>query len=352
MAAEPVFTITYWGITGTLTAPLRPPEVTDKLVEAIRHLVERGKLANLRPGPDLDATIRRVVEQELPYHLRSSYGGNTTCVEVRTPDALLILDCGSGYREFGVALENRWAAQGAAAVRRAHVLVTHPHMDHTYGTPYFVPNYNPANHFTIYGSQVVLDSLAAVLNPRSALSQLYFPPTFDQMTAIKEWREVKAEEELTIGSTRVRTYALRHPGSCLAYRLENAGRSYVFATDHEQEQVPDLALADFARGADVFYTEGQYTQAEYEGRVGISGDPAMKRVGWGHSPIEACVITAVAAGVRELHVGHRDPRRGDADLAEMEAFARRLLAEELRKSGKPGDACKVVIPHESMEVRL
>ncbi len=110
MSAEPVFTITYWGVTGTLTAPLRPPEVTDKLVGAIVQLAERGRLADLRPGPDLEATVRRRVEQELPFHLRSSYGGNTTCVEVQTPDTLLILDCGSGFRELGLALEARWQA--------------------------------------------------------------------------------------------------------------------------------------------------------------------------------------------------------------------------------------------------
>src|SRR4051812_1183900 len=108
MTAAPVFTITYWGATGTLTAPLRPPEVTDKLVGAIRRLVERGRLADLRPGPDLEAVIRRRLEEEVPFHLRSGYGGNTTCVEVQTPDALLILDCGSGFRELGAALAARW----------------------------------------------------------------------------------------------------------------------------------------------------------------------------------------------------------------------------------------------------
>src|SRR5438552_1476558 len=99
MAAEPAFKITYWGATGTLTAPLRPEEVTHKLVEAVQLLIEKGKLAALRPGPDLTQTVRGLIEEYLPYHLRSSYGGNPTCVEVETPDAQLIFDCGSGFRE-------------------------------------------------------------------------------------------------------------------------------------------------------------------------------------------------------------------------------------------------------------
>ncbi len=42
-----VFTITYWGVTGTLSAPLRPAEVSDKLVAAIRRLAERDNLGIL-----------------------------------------------------------------------------------------------------------------------------------------------------------------------------------------------------------------------------------------------------------------------------------------------------------------
>ena len=108
MASEPVFTITYWGITGTLSVPLKPAEVTDKLNRAVHHLLEHGHLANLKPGPDSLAAVRRLVEGELPFHLRSTYGGNTTCVEVQTTDTLIILDCGSGFRELGIALERRW----------------------------------------------------------------------------------------------------------------------------------------------------------------------------------------------------------------------------------------------------
>jgi|SRR5579884_714507 len=346
MADEPVFTITYWGLTGTLPAPLRPQEVTDKLVRAVARLVEQDRLRDLRPGPDLERRVRAVVEQHLPLALRSSYGGNTTCVEVRTPDALLILDCGSGFRELGADLERRWGQAGTAAVRRAHVLVTHPHMDHTFATPYFVPYYNPANHFTIWGSQAVLDSLIAVLDPHSGLSKLYFPPTFDQLQALRHFQPLEAGGEIEIGSTRLSTYALNHPGGCLAFRLENAGRSFVFATDHEQKEVPDHGLAEFARGADLLYTEGQYTLTEYEGKVGPAGDAPMPRRGWGHSTVEACVATAVAAGVGELHVGHREPRRGDEELGRVDALVRELARHECRRQGKAEDATRALIPYE------
>ncbi|HEY7153411.1 MAG TPA: MBL fold metallo-hydrolase [Gemmataceae bacterium] len=345
-----VFTITYWGVTGTLSAPLRPAEVADKLVAAIRRLAERDRLADLKPGADLEAVIRRRLEEDVPFHLRGSYGGNTTCVEVRTPDALLIFDCGGGFRELGLSLEARWRALPPGAERTAHVLVSHAHMDHIYGTPYFAPYYDATNRFTIWGSPDVIHNLGVLFNPASELSRRYFPPTYEQMTALKAFHPIQPGADFHIGSTHVRTHALSHPGGCLAYRLENAGHVFVFATDHEHTEIPDRGLADFARGADIFYTEGQYTLAEYEGRQGIGDDPPLPRRGWGHSTIEACASTAVAAGVRELHLGHRDPARDDEELDGLEVFLQQRVREELRRAGRPEDDCRARIAYEGLTV--
>ncbi len=224
-------------------------------------------------------------------------------------------------------------------------------MDHIYATPYFAPYYDPANRFTIWGRPDVIDSLGVLFNPNSELSRRYFPPTYDQLKALEDFRPIEAGSDFPIGSTSIRTYALNHPGGCLAYRLENAGHVFVFATDHEQVAVPDVGLADFARGADVLYTEGQYTLAEYEGRQGIGADLALPRRGWGHSTIEACVATAVTAGVRELHLGHRDPARSDEDMARLEVFLQQTLREELRRAERPDDSCRARMVHEGLVVR-
>jgi phosphoribosyl 1,2-cyclic phosphodiesterase len=352
MAREPVFTITYWGTTGTLTAPLQPPEVTEKLVRAIQHLLEANRLADLRPGPHSAETIRRRLEEDVPFHLRSTYGGNTTCVEVQTPDALLILDCGSGFRELGIALSQRWNAPTYHGSRAGHVLITHAHMDHTYATPYIGPYYDPRNYFSLWGSQAVLDSLTAVLSPQSPLSHTYFPPSYDMMKALRDFHPIQAGDEFTIGSTRIRTMALNHPGGCLAFRLENAGRVFVFATDHEHPEVPDRNLVAFAQGADVLYLDGQYLAAEYEGREAIPGDQVLGRRGWGHSTVEACAVTAVAAQVKALHVGHLEPQRTDEQIAWIESYLQRLMGEELRGQGRRPEECRGVIPYEGMTVQF
>jgi phosphoribosyl 1,2-cyclic phosphodiesterase len=348
---SPVFTITYWGVTGTFCDPMLPCEITDKIVNAIYCLHERGRLGHAQRGALTREAITQMLEEELPYHARSTYGGNTTCLEVQTPDSLLILDCGSGFRELGHSLDERWARAGAAAKRTANVLLTHSHIDHTFATPYFTPYYDPRNAFNIWGPQLALDSLTAVLDPKSTLSQVYFPPTYSEMKGIAGFRRLGPGDEIAIGSTRVTTMALNHPGGSMAYRFENSGKVFVFATDHEHAASPDPKLAEFARGADLLYADGQYTAAEYAGEAGIGTDRPHSHRGWGHSPVEYCVSTALAAGVRRLHVGHRDPRRDDALLADFEEYMRRVLREQVEQAGD-GAECEVLIPYEGLQVRI
>lgn len=350
--SAPVFTLTYWGVTGTLTSPLLPGEVRDKVIDGLCLLIEGGYLKGLPAGADLRGAVSEIVETKIPYHLRSTYGGNTTCIEIQTPDALLIFDCGSGFRELGYALLERWRREGAAARRQAKILISHAHMDHTFGTPFFLPYYDPRCSFDIYALQLVIDSLTAVLSPESALSRLYFPPTYSEMKSSIVYHPLTAGSELQLGSTRVLTYDLNHPGESLAFRIENGGRAIVIATDHEHQESPDPGLARFARGADLLYTDGQYLHAEYEGAHGIGQDPPLSRKGWGHSPMESCVKTALEAEVGILHVGHRDPRRGDGEIVDFERHLQEMTAADLKRRNRAPGSCRAAVPYEGLRVEI
>jgi phosphoribosyl 1,2-cyclic phosphodiesterase len=352
MSSAPVFTITYWGTTGTLSAPLKPREVTDKLLAALQHLGEHDHFADLALSSRDPQQLRDFVEKQLPFHLRSTYGGNTTCVEVTTPDALIVIDCGSGFRELGVDLQRRWNAPGYSGQRTAHVLVTHAHMDHTFGTPYFDPYLDRRNEFVLYGSASVMKSLEAVLNPSSPLSNTYFPPTFDLLKAIRNRSTIDGDMTFAIGSTMITTIRLRHPGGCLGFRFDCGGKRFVFCTDHEHKEVPDRELMAFADGADLLYLDGQYLANEHEGKIGIMGEAPLSRHGWGHSAVEACVATAVAAGVRVLHVGHREPKRDDNDLARVDRYIQQSMAAALTSAGRDPASCNTCIPWEGLTVRI
>ena len=60
------------------------------------------------------------------------YGGNTSSIEVRCGNRLLLLDAGTGLRYLGARLL-------AEAPLDADLLLTHTHFDHVCGLPFFKP---------------------------------------------------------------------------------------------------------------------------------------------------------------------------------------------------------------------
>jgi phosphoribosyl 1,2-cyclic phosphodiesterase len=223
-------------------------------------------------------------------------GGNTSCVEVRAGNELIILDSGTGVRALGQTL---------GADTRATFLFSHLHWDHIQGFPFFTPAYVPGNTFTLYGpGESGADLLAAMTRQMQPPN---FPVTLKAMGAQLDFRTVKPGAEFEVGPARVRVAALNHPQGCLGYRISVGGTSVVYATDteHPAPGVIDPGVLDLARGADLLIYDSQYTDDEYEGRCG------PPRKGWGHSTIrEACGL-AEAAGVKRLALFHHDPSHDD-----------------------------------------
>src|SRR5262249_6407000 len=77
------------------------------------------------------------------------YGGNTSCVELRTAGGdLVILDAGTGIIPLGRKLMAGEHGRGAG---EAAVFLSHAHWDHIQGFPFFGPVFVPGNRVTIYG---------------------------------------------------------------------------------------------------------------------------------------------------------------------------------------------------------
>jgi phosphoribosyl 1,2-cyclic phosphodiesterase len=326
--------------------------VTEKILSAFDWLRKSDAFEDLFKHGGSNERLRAWVTEQLPIEVRSTYGGNTSCVEIRTDESMFIVDAGSGLRELGSSLNHRWNLPDYTGHRQGHVLITHAHLDHTTATPFNDAFYNSRNDFRIWAPQAVLDSLTALLGPKSRLRSVYFPIHFDLMRGIKEFRSIEVGSEFEIEGTRISTYALNHPGGCVAYRFERGGRRIVFASDHEHDEVPDRGLAEFCRGADLLYTDAQYLQAEYDGQRGLADEAPQSRHGWGHSTVEAAIATALAAEVRLLHLGHHDPKRSDQGLARMANYAEEQLKQQLRAAGRPPDSCRVQLAAESLRLKI
>lgn len=234
-------------------------------------------------------------------------GGNTSCVEVRCGDTTLILDAGTGLRGLGDELMKTGA-------RDVHLLLSHLHWDHIQGLPFFVPLYSPRTNLAVYGPRAADHSLEQVLGRQ--MTAPVFPVELSAAPAQLAALEIGDGSRFRIGDVQVRVARLHHPGGVLAYRVDYAGHALVYATDTEHASSVDPALVELARGANVLIYDAQYTPDEYYGRAG----PA--KIGWGHSTYEEGVKVAHAAGVGRLVLFHHDPRRSDAEVAEIAALAR------------------------------
>ena len=104
-----------------------------------------------------------------PGNRTAVYGGNTSCVEVRTDDGtLIILDCGSGIRELGLDL-----LRSSPSPYRIYLLIGHTHWDHIQGFPFFTPAFLPDTELNIYAPAGFQRSLEDSLSGQMQYS--YFP---------------------------------------------------------------------------------------------------------------------------------------------------------------------------------
>lgn len=266
----------------------------------VRFWGVRGSIAS--PGPD---TVR--------------VGGNTSCVEVQCGSTTLVLDAGTGIRKLGDAL----VKEGRA--RELTLLLSHLHWDHIQGLPFFVPAYVPASRIDILGATWNDAPVSSVLERQ--MTSPVFPVRLDELPATIVAREMRSGEVIRIGPARIHARKLNHPGGVLGFRIEAGEHVIAYATDTEHYACLDPGVLALAAGADVLIYDAQYTTEEYRGDCGPS------KVGWGHSTWEVACQTAAAAGVRSLYLFHHDPRRTDAQLAEIERqaqarFARTFVARE------------------------
>lgn len=279
------------GADGYIVKPINPATLLASIDEFVsKHMVVtywgvRGTLPV--PGP---RTLKR--------------GGNTSCVSIEVGgEPLYIFDCGTGIKQ----LSDQIMASGTQRFS-AKIFISHTHWDHINTVPFFAPLYIRGNQVEIYGPYQGDLTIARAI--AAQMEGVYFPVTIREFGAHLVFRDLR-EETLDFGTVKIETLLLKHPGSCLGYKVTCHGRSACYITDNElylpsdprRDQRYLERLTDFVRGTDVLITDTTYRDHEYPSKVD-----------WGHSCVSEVADLAVRADVKRLHLFHHDPDQSDDDI--------------------------------------
>lgn len=271
-----------------------PAEMTEM---SVRFWGVRGSIAS--PGP---TTVK--------------YGGNTPCIEIRCGDRCLVFDAGTGIRELGQTLLTNGA-------REVDLFLTHTHVDHIVGFPFFGFAFDPANRLRVWSGHLLPERTTEQVL-RTLMSPPLFPVPMDILKAAIEFRDFRAGDVLTTypGIT-IRTAPLNHPDRATGYRVEYGGKSICYVTDTQHVVgVPDENVLGLIHDADIVIYDAMFSDEEF-----------TRYQDWGHSTWEECLRLCRLAGVRVPVLFHHLPSRTDAALdviasAAAKAFPRAIVARE------------------------
>jgi phosphoribosyl 1,2-cyclic phosphodiesterase len=242
------------------------------------------------------------------------YGGNTPSIELLTDAGeRLVIDLGTGATELAKQLMSGEFGRGQGALP---ILLTHTHLDHIQGLPFFTPFFVKGNQIRILGA----DPSPHAGEPRLSLEatlQNQLAPHYSPLNGLENLAAGVRIESFVPGASfdlpgyHVATTPLPHGGMwTVGLRITGDRKTVTLLTDVEYPSVdePMPAVLQLARGADLLIHDAMHADHDY----------ALRR-GWGHSPARAGVVIAEQAGAKRLALYHHSPDATDDMIDEVVA---------------------------------
>jgi len=251
-----------------------------------------------------------------PFASHLKVGGNTSCVEIRDGNHILICDAGTGIIPFG----NQLIKQDS--IRELLIILTHYHWDHVCGLPFFVPAFIPDWKIRFFGPGD--DKNEVEKHVSAQMRAPYFPVGTESWLADVDYLPPE-KDGFQHGPVSIEYSNVHHPGTTYGYRIKIRDKTVIYISDNEckfieksvsqrkselneEEQTiyddmvreEHASELDLIKDADILIHDAQYTPDDYK-----------KKKGWGHSCYIDTINMAIDAGVRELYLYHHDPNYDD-----------------------------------------
>lgn len=234
------------------------------------------------------------------------YGGDTSCVEIRTHDNnLIILDMGTGLKRLGNNITN-----DASYPKNITIVLSHHHLDHLHGFLMFAPLFDSSYKINIYSRRSRNKGLEEVFN--TFLQPEIWPVKLDDLQADISFIDLDENDIVINNSTTISNSLHAHPNGAYSIKIKILDKILTYSTDceHPKEGLNQNVI-NFAEESDILIHDAQYTPEDL-----------VKYKGWGHSSWENAVDVAIRSNSKKLILFHHSPDYSDDALDEIERKAK------------------------------
>ena len=241
---------------------------------------------------------------------KMQFGGDTSCIEIRTKDNdLIILDMGTGLRNLGkqIIADN-------TSPNEINIFLSHYHWDHIMGFFYFAPLYDSKFTINIHG----YNKKTSIQDLSDNLMNKDFWPVDEKEYKAKinfiELDETTNEEKLVkINKTAIYYSIHPHPNGANSFRVETNNKKIVYITDCEHpEGNLNPNVIKISNEADILIHDSHYTISDL-----------INHKGWGHSSWKQAADVSIISRVEKLILFHYSPEYDDEQISKIEKNAQK-----------------------------
>ncbi len=289
--------IKLWGTRGSLPRALTHQE----LKHTLQRLLSRARTRGIEDIAALQALLADDSDAPL------TYGGNTTCTEIRYREESYVVDLGTGLVSFGKAQRN-------AGNRKFTFLLSHLHWDHILGLPFFPQIYERGCEIDIYHVHE-----HAPEHLRIKFNGVNFPVRWEELGASITFHRLELRRPYKFDDLTVTPFQLDHPGGSYGYRFDSPTAAVGIAVDNELKRRTAEELGEdrpLYQALDALLFDSQYDLNEM-----------AKKYDWGHSSPPLGIDLAFQEMIKTLVMVHHSPAADDQSLRDKFNRARQYAAK-------------------------